>query len=238
MTLAAFCLAYAGFSALCLGMDRHYEDLFNRALTRRHRVPLRLFGWAALALSLCASAAVWGWSYGTVEWIGILSIAGLLLLIPSALIGWLFIKILFADWLPADQLDSYVAGLILLAAAPCTAMVFVWSRLTGGDPVFTLSQVALNDTIMVFAFAPLVGLLLGLSAIIVPWDTLLTSVVLYIVIPVGIAYAIWSGVGIVLISIAGAVLFKQHLDAPALIGIGLIIAGVVVMNVFSKSVAH
>jgi len=104
-----------------------------------------------------------------------------------ALLAWLLIRGLFAPWLPADQLDSYVAGLILLAAAPCTAMVFVWSRLTGGDPYFTLSQVALNDTIMVFAFAPIVGLLLGLSSIVVPWDTLLTSVVLYIVIPVIIA---------------------------------------------------
>ena len=104
-----------------------------------------------------------------------------------ALLAWIFIRHVFADWLPGDQLDSYVAGLILLAAAPCTAMVFVWSRLTGGDPVFTLSQVALNDTIMVFAFAPIVGLLLGLSAITVPWDTLLVSVVLYIVIPVIIA---------------------------------------------------
>ncbi len=104
-----------------------------------------------------------------------------------ALLGWLFIRHLFAPWLPAEQLDSYVAGLILLAAAPCTAMVFVWSRLTNGDPLFTLSQVALNDSIMVFAFAPLVGLLLGISAISVPWDTLLTSVVLYIVIPVLLA---------------------------------------------------
>ncbi len=104
-----------------------------------------------------------------------------------ALLAWIFIRQIFAEWLPTDQLDSYVAGLILLAAAPCTAMVFVWSRLTGGDPVFTLSQVALNDTIMVFAFAPIVGLLLGLSAITVPWDTLLTSVVLYIVIPVILA---------------------------------------------------
>ena len=101
-----------------------------------------------------------------------------------ALLGWIFVRQLFAPWLPADQLDSYIAGLILLAAAPCTAMVFVWSRLTHGDPLFTLSQVALNDTIMVFAFAPLVAFLLGLSAITVPWDTLLTSVVLYIVIPV------------------------------------------------------
>ncbi|KGD92290.1 arsenic transporter [Achromobacter sp. RTa] len=104
-----------------------------------------------------------------------------------AFLGWLFIRHAFSPWLPADQLDSYVAGLILLAAAPCTAMVFVWSRLTGGDPVFTLSQVALNDTIMVFAFAPVVGLLLGLSAITVPWDTLLVSVGLYIVIPVVLA---------------------------------------------------
>ena len=104
-----------------------------------------------------------------------------------ALLAWLSIGQLFAPWLPAAQLDSYVAGLILLAAAPCTAMVFVWSRLTGGDPLFTLSQVALNDTIMVFAFAPIVALLLGLSAITVPWDTLLTSVLLYIVVPVLLA---------------------------------------------------
>ncbi|WP_425500845.1 ACR3 family arsenite efflux transporter [Pseudoxanthomonas mexicana] len=104
-----------------------------------------------------------------------------------ALLAWIFIRHVFAQWLPADQLDSYVAGLILLAAAPCTAMVFVWSRLTGGDPVFTLSQVALNDTIMVFAFAPVVGLLLGLSSISVPWATLLVSVALYIVIPVIVA---------------------------------------------------
>ncbi|HFT8006206.1 TPA: ACR3 family arsenite efflux transporter [Burkholderia cenocepacia] len=104
-----------------------------------------------------------------------------------AFLGWLFIRHLFAPLLPADQIDSYIAGLILLAAAPCTAMVFVWSRLTGGDPLFTLSQVALNDSIMVIAFAPLVGLLLGMSAITVPWATLLTSVVLYIVMPVILA---------------------------------------------------
>ncbi|MDD5336183.1 MAG: ACR3 family arsenite efflux transporter [Rhodoferax sp.] len=104
-----------------------------------------------------------------------------------AFLGWLFIRHWFAPLLPADQLDSYVAGLILLAAAPCTAMVFVWSRLTGGDPLFTLSQVALNDSIMVIAFAPLVAFLLGLSAITVPWATLLISVLLYIVIPVVLA---------------------------------------------------
>ncbi len=100
-----------------------------------------------------------------------------------ALLGWLFIGWLFRPYLPADQIDSYIAGLIILAAAPCTAMVFVWSNLTKGEPHFTLSQVALNNSIMVIAFAPIVGLLLGLSAITVPWDTLVISVVLYIVIP-------------------------------------------------------
>jgi ACR3 family arsenite transporter len=107
-----------------------------------------------------------------------------------ALLGWIFVRHLFADWLPADQLDSYVAGLILLAAAPCTAMVFVWSQLCKGDPYFTLSQVALNDAIMVVAFAPVVGLLLGLSSISVPWDTLIASVALYIIIPVLVAQLI------------------------------------------------
>jgi ACR3 family arsenite transporter len=106
-----------------------------------------------------------------------------------ALLGWVFVSHLFRPWLPADQIESYMAGLILLAAAPCTAMVFVWSNLTDGEPHFTLSQVALNDLIMVVAFAPLVGLLLGLSAITVPWDTLLLSVVLYIVVPVIAAQA-------------------------------------------------
>ncbi|GAB4478414.1 MAG: ACR3 family arsenite efflux transporter [Burkholderiaceae bacterium] len=107
-----------------------------------------------------------------------------------ALLAWIFIRHVFAPWLPAEQLDSYVAGLILLAAAPCTAMVFVWSRLTNGDPYFTLSQVALNDTIMIFAFAPIVALLLGLSSITVPWDTLLIAVGMYIVVPVIIAQLI------------------------------------------------
>jgi len=106
-----------------------------------------------------------------------------------ALLAWVFLRHVFAPYLPPDQVDSYVAGLILLAAAPCTAMVFVWSRLTQGDPYFTLSQVALNDAIMIVAFAPIVALLLGLSAIVVPWDTLLTSVLFYIVIPVVIAQA-------------------------------------------------
>ncbi|GAB3129945.1 ACR3 family arsenite efflux transporter [Novispirillum itersonii] len=104
-----------------------------------------------------------------------------------ALLGWLFIATLFRPWLPAEQIDSYIAGLILLAAAPCTAMVFVWSRLCGGEPHYTLTQVAVNDIIMVFAFAPLVGLLLGVAAVTVPWATLLLSVLLYIVLPVIVA---------------------------------------------------
>ncbi|WP_367280362.1 ACR3 family arsenite efflux transporter [Sulfuricaulis sp.] len=109
-----------------------------------------------------------------------------------ALLAWVFIRHAFADWLPADQIDSYVAGLILLAAAPCTAMVFVWSHLSRGHANFTLTQVALNDTIMIIAFAPIVGLLLGLSAITVPWGTLLLSVALYIAIPV-ILSQLWRG---------------------------------------------
>jgi len=111
-----------------------------------------------------------------------------------AVLGWLFVGWLFRPWLPADQIDSYIAGLILLAAAPCTAMVFVWSNLSNGEPDFTLTQVALNDTIMVFAFAPIVGLLLGLSAITVPWQTLLLSVGLYIVVPVALAQVVRRGV--------------------------------------------
>ncbi len=107
-----------------------------------------------------------------------------------ALLGWLFIGTLFRPWLPAENIDSYIAGLILLAAAPCTAMVFVWSHLARGEPHFTLSQVALNDVVMVFAFAPIVGLLLGLSAITVPWNTLLLSVLLYIVVPLVIAHLV------------------------------------------------
>ena len=104
-----------------------------------------------------------------------------------AFLGIFFIGHLFHDWLPADQINSYIAGLIILAAAPCTAMVFVWSNLCRGDPSFTLTQVAINDSIMIFAFAPIVGLLLGLSAIIVPWNTLVVSVLVFIVVPVIIA---------------------------------------------------
>ncbi len=124
------------------------------------------------------------------HWRGIASTVGVNWLVKPfsmALLGWIFIAHLFRPYLPADQIASYTAGLILLAAAPCTAMVFVWSNLVDGEPHFTLSQVALNDTIMVVAFAPIVGLLLGLSSITVPWDTLVLSVVLYIVVPVIVA---------------------------------------------------
>jgi ACR3 family arsenite transporter len=127
------------------------------------------------------------------QWRGIAVTVGINWLIKPfsmALLGWLFIGWLFRPWLPAGQIDSYIAGLIILAAAPCTAMVFVWSNLTDGEPNFTLTQVALNDTIMVFAFAPIVGLLLGLSSITVPWTTLFLSVLLYIVVPV-IAAQLW-----------------------------------------------
>ena len=126
------------------------------------------------------------------HWRGILATVGVNWLVKPfsmALLGWLFIGWLFRPWLPAGQVDSYIAGLILLAAAPCTAMVFVWSNLLDGEPNFTLSQVALNDLIMVVAFAPIVGLLLGLSSITVPWNTLLLSVLLYIVVPVIAAQA-------------------------------------------------
>ncbi|WP_421995876.1 ACR3 family arsenite efflux transporter [Roseococcus sp.] len=124
------------------------------------------------------------------HWRGMAATVGINWLVKPfsmALLGWLFIGTLFRAWLPADQIDSYIAGLILLAAAPCTAMVFVWSNLVDGEPHFTLGQVALNDIIMIVAFAPVVGLLLGLSAIVVPWDTLLLSVGLYIIVPVVVA---------------------------------------------------
>ena len=127
------------------------------------------------------------------HWRGIASTVGVNWLIKPfsmALLAWLFVAHLFRPWLPPDQIGSYTAGLILLAAAPCTAMVFVWSNLVDGEPHFTLSQVALNDTIMVVAFAPIVGLLLGLSSITVPWNTLILSVVLYIVVPV-VAAQLW-----------------------------------------------
>ena len=144
-----------------------------------------------------------------------------------AFLGWLFIRQVFADWLPGDQIDSYIAGLILLAAAPCTAMVFVWSKLTRGDPLFTLSQVALNDTIMVFAFAPLVGFLLGISAITVPWDTLLTSVLIYIVIPVVLAQ-LWRKT----LLVKGQAVFDRTLDRIGPWSITALLATLVLLFAF------
>jgi ACR3 family arsenite transporter len=147
-----------------------------------------------------------------------------------ALLAWIFVRQVFAPWLPPEQIDSYVAGLILLAAAPCTAMVFVWSRLTNGHPLFTLSQVALNDTIMVFAFAPVVALLLGLSAISVPWDTLLVSVVLYIVIPVLIAQ-LWRRA----LLARGPVALQATLDAIGPWSIAALLATLVLLFAFQGS---
>lgn len=144
-----------------------------------------------------------------------------------ALLGWLFIRHLFAPYLPAEQLDSYIAGLVLLAAAPCTAMVFVWSRLVNGEPLFTLSQVALNDAIMVFAFAPLVALLLGMSSIIVPWDTLLVSVVLYIVLPVLLAQ-MWRK----LLLARGAETLQRTLTALGPISISALLLTLVLLFAF------
>jgi ACR3 family arsenite transporter len=144
-----------------------------------------------------------------------------------ALLGWLFIRVLFAPLLPADQIDSYIAGLILLAAAPCTAMVFVWSRLCHGDPLFTLSQVALNDAIMVVAFAPLVGLLLGISAIHVPWATLITSVVLYLLVPVLLAQ-LWRR----WLLVRGQVAFDAAMAAIGPWSIGALLATLVLLFAF------
>ena len=155
-------------------------------------IPVALLIWAMIVpMLLRVDFAAMG--QVTRHWRGIVVTLGINWLVKPfsmALLGWLFIGWLFRPWLPAAQVDSYIAGLILLAAAPCTAMVFVWSRLTDGEPNFTLSQVALNDAIMVVAFAPVVGLLLGLSAITVPWDTLLLSVGLYIIVPL-IAAQVW-----------------------------------------------
>jgi ACR3 family arsenite transporter len=144
-----------------------------------------------------------------------------------ALLGWIFIRHLFAPLLPAEQLDGYIAGLILLAAAPCTAMVFVWSQLCRGDPYFTLTQVALNDAIMVVAFAPIVALLLGLSSITVPWDTLLTSVGLYIIVPVILAQ-LWRK----RLLAKGAAHFKQVTDRLGPLSISALLLTLVLLFAF------
>lgn len=142
-----------------------------------------------------------------------------------ALLGWLFIRHLFAPQLPADQIDSYIAGLIILAAAPCTAMVFVWCNLTKGDAHFTLSQIALNDLIMIFAFAPLVGLLLGLSSIVVPWETLLLSVVVFIVVPVIIAQVLRS----IVLKRGGETALQKLIDTTQLISLLALLATLVLL---------
>ena len=167
-------------------------QLLGRATIAEVNIPVALLVWLMIVPMLLKVdfAALYR---VTEQWRGIAVTVGVNWLVKPfsmALLGWLFIGWLFRPWLPAGQVDSYIAGLIILAAAPCTAMVFVWSNLTDGDPNFTLSQVALNDTIMVFAFAPIVGLLLGLSAITVPWQTLFLSVALYILVPV-VAAQLW-----------------------------------------------
>jgi len=169
--------------------------LFHRlgAMEVAHiNMPVALLIWAMilpmlLKIDYSALHEVWDHRRG----VGVtLAINWLVKPFSMAALAYIFLRVLFADWLDAGQVDSYIAGLILLAAAPCTAMVFVWSRLVDGHPQFTLSQVALNDMVMVFAFAPIVGLLLGVASITVPWNTLLISVLLYIVIPVMVAYVL------------------------------------------------
>jgi len=162
------------------------------------------------------------------HWRGIAATVGVNWLIKPfsmALLAWIFVAHLFRPWLPADQIAGYTAGLILLAAAPCTAMVFVWSNLVDGEPHFTLSQVALNDTIMVVAFAPIVGLLLGLSSITVPWDTLFLSVVLYIVVPV-IAAQLWRRT---LLSRGGQPALNRTLHALAPLSLAALLATLVLL---------
>eukprot|EP01037_Dinobryon_pediforme_P015322 gene15322-15467_t len=142
-----------------------------------------------------------------------------------AALGWFFVGHVFRAYLPADQIDSYIAGLIILAAAPCTAMVFVWSNLTKGEPHFTLSQVALNDTIMVFAFAPIVGFLLGLSAITVPWATLVLSVMLYIVVPVIVAQLLRKTI----LASGGAAALNRLLDTMQPVSLVALLATLVLL---------
>ena len=187
LTLWVFACILAGIAA-----GQVFPELFRavgRMEVARVNLPVGLLIWVMIIPMLVkVDFAALGEVRKHVRGIGVtLFVNWLVKPFSMALLAWIFVRHLFAPWLPAGQIDSYIAGLILLAAAPCTAMVFVWSRLSNGDPMFTLSQVALNDAIMVVAFAPLVGFLLGIAAITVPWDTLITSVVLYIVIPVIVA---------------------------------------------------
>jgi ACR3 family arsenite transporter len=188
LTLWVFLCIVAG-----IGLGYLLPSLFQSlgAMEIAHiNLPVALLIWAMilpmlLKIDYSALHEVWDHRRG----VGVtLAINWLVKPFSMALLGFVFLRVLFSEWLDPNQIDAYIAGLILLAAAPCTAMVFVWSRLVGGHPQFTLSQVALNDVIMIFAFAPIVGLLLGVTSITVPWDTLFLSVLLYIVIPVVIAY--------------------------------------------------
>jgi ACR3 family arsenite transporter len=182
--------------ALCIVtgivLGRAFPDAFQsiaRLEVARVNIPVGILIWVMI-IPMLIKIDFGALSQVKSQWRGIgvtLVVNWLVKPFSMAFLGWLFIRHIFAGWLPADQLDSYIAGLILLAAAPCTAMVFVWSQLCKGDPYFTLSQVALNDSIMIVAFAPLVALLLGLASITVPWDTLITSVGLYIIVPVILA---------------------------------------------------
>jgi ACR3 family arsenite transporter len=189
LTLWVFLCIVAGV-ALGLWLPEFFQAL-GRLEAARVNIPVGLLIWVMIIpMLLRIDFAAMGQVRRHWRGIGVtLAINWLVKPFSMALLAWFFLRQVFAPFLPAEQIDSYVAGLILLAAAPCTAMVFVWSRLTQGDPYFTLGQVALNDAIMIVAFAPIVALLLGLSAIVVPWDTLFTSVLLYIVFPVGIAQA-------------------------------------------------
>ena len=187
LTLWVFLCIVAGV-ALGQWLPRFFE-LLGRLEVARVNLPVGILIWVMIIPMLLRIDFA---ALGQVRqhWRGMAVTLGVNWLVKPfsmALLGWLFLRHVFAPYLPAGQGDAYIAGLILLAAAPCTAMVFVWSRLTQGDPYFTLSQVALNDAIMIVAFAPIVALLLGLSSIVVPWETLLASVLLYIVIPVAIA---------------------------------------------------
>jgi ACR3 family arsenite transporter len=182
--------------ALCIvvgiGAGRVLPDLFQaiaRLEVARVNLPVGVLIWVMI-IPMLVKIDFGALAQVKSQWRGIAVTLGINWLVKPfsmALLGALFVRHVFAAWLPAAEHDSYIAGLILLAAAPCTAMVFVWSQLCKGDPYFTLSQVALNDAIMIVAFAPLVALLLGLASITVPWDTLMVSVGLYIVVPVALA---------------------------------------------------
>lgn len=193
LTLWVLLCIFAGI-ALGQGLPGLFQAL-GRMEVARVNLPVGVLIWVMIIpMLLRIDFASIGFIRRHVRGIGVtLAVNWLVKPFSMAFLAWLFLRHAFVDYLPAGQIDSYVAGLILLAAAPCTAMVFVWSQLTRGDPYFTLGQVALNDAIMVVAFGPIVALLLGLSAIIIPWDTLLVSVVFYIVVPITLAQ-IWRKV--------------------------------------------